>query len=104
MSKAAFHRLQTAQTLPMTGEIRDGNPAPQAGADQLRGELHFPHDEDLIEQWQGHPIEFLLLAAHHQLLAIEGSGAVGPEEIKSAHGCRGQCHQCSRGRTDWRGR
>lgn len=89
MAKSTLHRLQTTQTVPMAAEIGDGNSALQAGANQLRGELHLAQDHDLIKQGQGQPIEFLLLAAHDELLAIQSGGAVGSEEIERAHGLLG---------------
>jgi hypothetical protein len=89
MAKSALHRLQTTQTVPMAAEIGDGNSPLLVGANQWRGELNLAQDHDLIEQGQGQPIEFLLLTAHDELLAIQRGGAVGAEEIERAHGLLG---------------
>ena len=81
-----LHRLQAPQALPAFAEIRDRNPSTQAGANQLGGELHVPDHQNLIQQGQTHSIKLLLVAGHHELLAIQGSGAMGTKQIKGPHG------------------
>jgi hypothetical protein len=41
-----------------------------------------------IAKRQGHAIELLLAAAHHQLLAVDAGGAVVTQQVKGAHGRR----------------
>jgi hypothetical protein len=51
----------------------------------LGGELHLSHHQNLIQQGQTHAIKLLLIASHHQLLALDPGGAVGAEQVQGAH-------------------
>jgi hypothetical protein len=85
MAIAAIQRLKATQTLTSAAEIGNRNTPSQAGTDQLGGELHLSHHQNLIQQGQTHAIKLLLIASYHQLLALDPGGAVGAEQVQGAH-------------------
>jgi hypothetical protein len=80
-----LQRLKAPDALSSAAEIGNRDPPSQAGADQLGGELHLSHHQNLIQQGQTHAIKLLFIAFYHQLLAFYPGGAVGAEQVQGAH-------------------
>jgi hypothetical protein len=85
MAIASLQGLKAPQALPTTREAGNRYASPQACTDQLGGELHLAHHQNLIQQGQPHAIKLLLIASHHQLLALDAGGPVGAEQVQGAH-------------------
>jgi len=79
MAIATLQGLKPPEAVAVAAEVSNRDAPLQACADKLGGELHLAHHQDLIQQREPHPIKFLLLTTHHELLPLDASGAVGAQ-------------------------
>jgi len=48
--------------------------------------LHIAHHQDLIQEWQAHPLQQFATAPDHHLFTLQPGLPEGLEEIQAAHG------------------